>query len=280
MYRASRRPAGRQVSRRLQPKTIRGLSGAFLLLVTRNKWMGNLNAVIQAGGQGTRLAPYSTVLPKALMPVGEGTVIDNLLIQFANAGVRTVFVTVSKFGPLIRSYCGDGSRWNLQIEYVKEDKPLGTIGPLDSVRHRLDGPFFVANSDVYTDLDLARVLAYHTANPAALTVVVTRQLVNIAYGVLEHRDGCVIDFKEKPTEEFSVSTGLYCMEPGIFKYIPRDLPYGFDDLMRDMLAAKAPINAFIHTGLWIDIGRIEDLRKAQEQAAAQLHKAPGGHEDD
>jgi NDP-sugar pyrophosphorylase family protein len=242
--------------------------------------MGILNAVIQAGGRGTRLAPYSTVLPKALMPVGEGTVIDNLLMQFASAGARTVFITVSKFGPLIKSYCGDGSRWNLRIEYVVEERPLGTIGPLDAIRQRLDGPFFVANSDIYTDLDLTRVLAHHREHRAPLTVVVTQQQVNIAYGVLEHREGRVFDFKEKPTQEFSVSTGIYCMEPEIFRHIPSATPYGFDDLMRDMLATETAINAFVHTGLWIDIGRIEDLRKAQEQAAAQLLKKSGEHDDE
>jgi NDP-mannose synthase len=242
--------------------------------------MGNVNAVIQAGGRGTRLAPYSTVLPKALMPVGEGTVIDNMLMQFAHAGVLTVFITVSKFGPLIKSYCGDGSRWNLCIEYITEDKPLGTIGPLDTLRERLDGSFFVANSDIYTDLDLTRVLSHHVTHSAPLTVVVTKQQVNIAYGVLEHREGRVVDFKEKPTQEFSVSTGIYCMEPSIFRHIPRATPFGFDELMRDMLAAKTPINAFVHTGLWIDIGRIEDLRKAQDQAADQLRKTPGEHQDE
>jgi NDP-mannose synthase len=242
--------------------------------------MSKLNAVIQAGGRGTRLAPYSTVLPKALMPVGEGTVIDNLLSQFAQAGADTVFITVSKFGPLIRSYCGDGTRWNLRIEYIVEDKPLGTIGPLDALRQRLDGPFFVANSDIYTDLDLNRVVEHHREHRAPLTVVVTKQMVNIAYGVLEHQAGRVVSFREKPTEEYSVSTGIYCMEPGIFKHIPSATPFGFDDLMREMLAAKTPINAFVHTGLWIDIGRIEDLRKAQEQAAAQLRGKPDGREDE
>ena len=125
--------------------------------------MRELKAVIQAGGRGTRLAPYSTVLPKALMPVGEGTVIDHLLTQFRDAGVSEVFITVSKFGPLIRSYCGDGSRWDLKIDYVTEDVPLGTIGGLNLIRDRLAGPFFVANSDVFTDLELKDLLAAHAS---------------------------------------------------------------------------------------------------------------------
>ena len=229
--------------------------------------MGELRAVIQAGGHGTRLAPYSTVLPKALMPIGDGTVIDHLLGQFRDAGVGQVFITVSRFGPLIRSYCGDGSRWDLEIEYVVEDTPLGTLGGLNVIRDRLDSPFFVANSDVYTDLELKDLLVAHASGSAAVTVVVTRQRVNIAYGVLEHTNGRVVEFREKPTEEFSVSTGIYCMRPAVFEFIPPSGSYGFDHLMRAMLDADAPIGVHEHLGVWIDIGRVEDLREAQEQAA-------------
>lgn len=229
--------------------------------------MSDLKAVVQAGGQGTRLAPYSTVLPKALMPIGDGTVIDHLLGQFRDAGVGEVIITVSKFGPLIRSYCGDGSRWDLEIDYVTEDTPLGTIGALNNLRDRLDRPFFVTNSDVYTNLELKDLLAAHTADSSAMTVVVTRQTINIAYGVLEHAGGRVREFREKPTQQFSVSTGIYCMRPDVFEFIPHAGPFGFDQLMRVMLERGTPVGVFEHLGTWIDIGRVEDLRKAQEQAA-------------
>jgi mannose-1-phosphate guanylyltransferase len=229
--------------------------------------MAELKAVIQAGGRGTRLAPYSTVLPKALMPIGDITVIDHLLTQFRDAGVDEVIITVNKFGPLIRSYCGDGSRCGLQIEYVTEEVPLGTIGGLNLLRNRLDGPFFVANSDVYTDLELKDLLAAHISGEPELTVVVTRQQVDIAYGVLDHDGGLVQEFREKPSQEFSVSTGIYCMSPGIFEFIPPTGSFGFDRLMRAMLDRGAPVGVYEHLGSWIDIGRVEDLRRAQEQAA-------------
>lgn len=232
--------------------------------------MAELTAVIQAGGRGTRLSPYSTVLPKALMPIDEETVIDKLLDSFSDAGVKTVFITVSKFGPLIRSYCGDGSRWGLEIEYITESEPLGTIGPLNALRDRLVQPFFVTNSDVFSDVPLTDVLAAHEAQNALLTVVVTRQDVKIAYGVLDHDHGRVTEFREKPTEEFSVSTGIYLMDLGVFEYIPASGPFNFDDLMRVMLDRGAPVNVYEHHGTWVDIGRIEDLRRAQEQAAASL----------
>ena len=229
--------------------------------------MSELKAVIQAGGQGTRLAPYSTVLPKALMPIGEATVIDHLLNHFRDAGVREVIITVTRFGPLIRSYCGDGSRWGLEIEYVTEEVPLGTLGGLNLLQDRLKGPFFVANSDVYADLELKDLLAAHCSGSAAVTVVVTRQRVNIAYGVLDHARGRLVEFHEKPTQEFSVSTGIYCMSPEVFDFIPSSGPFGFDHLMRRMLDNGAPVGVHEHLGTWIDIGRVEDLRKAQEQAA-------------
>jgi mannose-1-phosphate guanylyltransferase len=232
--------------------------------------VAELIAVIQAGGRGTRLSPYSTVLPKALMPIDEQTVIDKLLDRFSDAGVKKVYITVSRFGPLIRSYCGDGGRWGLEIEYVAEDEPLGTIGPLNALRSRLTEPFFVSNSDVFADVALAEVLAEHEADEAPLTVVVTHQDVKIAYGVLDHDNGRVTTFREKPTEEFSVSTGIYVMDLGIFEFIPPDGPFNFDDLMRVMLERDAPIHVYEHLGVWVDIGRIEDLRRAQERAAMSL----------
>lgn len=229
--------------------------------------MGELKAVIQAGGQGTRLAPYSTVLPKALMPIGEGTVIDHLLNQLRDGGCQEVVITVNRFGPLIRSYCGDGSRWDLEIDYLTEEVPLGTLGALNLLRDRLEAPFFVANSDVFADLQLKDVLAAHTSGSPAVTVVVTRQRVNIAYGVLDHDGGRLLDFREKPTQEFSVSTGIYCMSPEVFEFFPPSGSFGFDHLMRKMLDLGAPVGVHEHLGTWIDIGRVEDLRKAQEQAA-------------
>jgi NDP-mannose synthase len=232
--------------------------------------MSDVMAVIQAGGLGTRLAPYSTVLPKALMPLGDGTVIDNMLSQFWDAGVKRVFITVSKFGPLIRSYCGDGSRWGLDIEYIVESEPLGTIGPLNALRGRIQDKFFVANSDIYTDIQLDDVVNFNLLRPAPLTVVAKRQTIDISYGVLEHEEGRAKGFLEKPSQQYLVSTGIYLMEPTIFDHIPVEGAFGFDQLMWAMLADGVPVNVYEHEGTWIDIGRIDDLRRAQEQAAAPM----------
>lgn len=230
--------------------------------------MGQLKAVIQAGGRGTRLYPYSTVLPKALMPVDtDGVVVDVLLAMLRSAGAESVFITVGAQSRLIRSYCGDGRQYGLHIEYVEEKAPLGTIGPLRPLREKLDSTFFVSNSDVYLDLDANAFLTEHHDNGTMLTVAVTRQVVDISYGVFEHDGGRVTAFEEKPTKEFTVSTGVYLMEPEILDLIP-DGPFGFDNLVETMLDNEIPIGAYVHTGTWVDIGRIEDLRRTQEQAAA------------
>ncbi|MEX1294890.1 MAG: sugar phosphate nucleotidyltransferase [Candidatus Limnocylindrales bacterium] len=238
-----------------------------------------LRAVIQAGGRGTRLYPYSTVLPKALMPLERDVVVvDALLAMLKRAGCDTVYFTVRDFYRLLRSYCGDGSRYGLRIEYVEEAEPLGTIGPLRPMRERLDTTFFVTNSDVYLDLDTDAFLAAHRRHGTALTVAVTRQTVDIAYGVLDLDDGVVTTFREKPKESFTVSTGVYLMEPRIIDLIPEG-PFGFDDLVHRMLAERIPIGAFHHDGTWIDIGRIEELRRAQQEAAGYLATEPpnGSH---
>ncbi|MDN5851406.1 MAG: NTP transferase domain-containing protein [Actinomycetia bacterium] len=232
--------------------------------------MKKLRALIQAGGNGARLTPSTTVLPQALMPIGDGTVISRQLTQLSAAGVDHVVVTLQHHGELISSYCGDGSRWNVTLEYLQEDVPLGTIGALDSLADRLDSSFLVLNSDVYTEIDLRSVVASHNASECALTIVTTSQEVYIAYGVLEHADGRLIDFIEKPREQLAVSAGIYCMSREVLGYIPTNQPFGFDELVTAMLDAGEPISTYHHDAAWIDIGRIEDLRSAEDTAVRSL----------
>jgi len=235
--------------------------------------MSGIKAVIQAGGQGTRLYPYSTVLPKALMPIGDGTVADKLIEMFASAGVDEVYITLSeknKISSLIKSYCGDGSRYGLKIHYITETEPLGTIGPLRLFASELDTSFIVSNSDVAVDMDVSDFIEFHRKSESLLTVAVAKQTVSIEYGVMEIDDGQVFGFREKPTEEFCVSTGVYCMEPRILDYVPEGEAYGFDRLIEALLENKERVMAFDRTENWIDIGRIEDLRRAQEKAAQGL----------
>jgi NDP-sugar pyrophosphorylase family protein len=226
-----------------------------------------MKAVIQAGGVGARLKPYTLVLPKPLMPVGERPVLELLLRWLSRNGIREVFITIGHLGHLIRAVCGDGQQWGLDITYSAELEPLGTLGALNLFRDKLDSTFLVINGDVLTDLNLDRFTAFHQKCGSQLTVATATQNVSIGYGVIDVSGDHAIGFREKPSLTYSVSMGVYCMEPKIMNILPRAGPFGFDDLMFSMMERRLPVSTYDHVGLWLDIGRLEDFQKAQEWAA-------------
>jgi len=226
-----------------------------------------LRAVIQAGGKGARLKPYTLVLPKPMMPVGERPVIEILLRWLRRNDVHEAFVTTGHLGHLIRTLCGDGRRWDMHIQYTEEAEPLGTVGALNLIREKLDGTFLVLNGDLITDLDLRAFLRFHRAHRDELTIAVSETRVPVNMGVFEYeKDGRVSEFREKPTLSYAANMGIYCMEPGILDLIPRGVPYGFDDLMYRMLDEGRPAHVYRHNGQFMDIGRPEDFARAQEMA--------------
>jgi len=220
--------------------------------------------VIQAGGKGTRLRPYTYVLPKPLMPVGDVPVIEMLLKWLCRNGLQQVCVTIGYLGHLIRSLCRDGNQWGMEITYSEEPEPLGTIGPLLLIRKQLTETFLVLNGDVITDLSLRDLISFHRAQQGLLTVAVTDKSMKLDLGVLGSEQNRVRYFKEKPTMKFKVSMGIYCMEPEILELIPKGVYFGFDDLMHLMLDKNLPVYTYNHNGLWMDIGRQEDFQRAQE----------------
>ncbi|RME81613.1 MAG: nucleotidyltransferase [Zetaproteobacteria bacterium] len=222
-----------------------------------------MKAVIQAGGKGTRLRPYTLVLPKPLMPVGDRPVIELLLKWLRRNGVEEAFVTTGYLGHLIRAVCGDGSQWDMRIHYSEEPEPLGTVGALRLVEDALTETFLMLNGDLITDLDLRAFREAHQQSGALVSVAVARKDVRVDLGVIEADDGFLIGFKEKPVMAFLVSMGVYCMEPQVIDLIPRGVPFGFDDLMHAMLDRKLPVHVYEHHGIWMDIGRPEDYQKAQ-----------------
>ncbi|SFI52421.1 nucleotidyltransferase family protein [Albimonas pacifica] len=232
-----------------------------------------MKVVIQCGGKGTRLRPYTMVLPKPLMPVKSEPVLELLLKWLRRNDVREVFITTGYLGELIRSFCGDGRQWSMKIEYTEEREPLGTIGPLAMLRDQLDSTFMVINGDVLTDLSIGAFLACHHRSKGLVTVATARRETPLEFGVIEACDGRVVSFKEKPSLTNLMSMGVYCMEPGVLEHIPRGVPFGFDDLMYRLLAEGEPVHTYQHDGLWLDIGRVADFQNAQaldwdEQAPA------------
>lgn len=220
-------------------------------------------AVIQAGGKGTRLQPYTFVMPKPLMPVGESPVLEILLRWLRRSGIKKTIITTGYLGHLIRSLCSNGHNFDINISFSQEPEPLGTLGGLTLIKPELCETFITVNGDLITDLNLREFISFHRSHGGLITVGVTEKNVKLDLGVLDASEGIVSNFREKPTIPFKVSMGIYCMEPGILELIPNGMAFGFDDLMHEMLDRKIPIHVFEHHGLWWDIGREEDFRHAQ-----------------
>lgn len=225
-----------------------------------------MKAVIQCGGMGTRLRPFTSVLPKPLMPIGARPVLELLLKWLRRNGIQDVYITTGYLGHLIRSFCGNGEQWNLNIHYTQEMEPLGTIGPLSLIRDELTEPFLVLNGDVLTDLNLSRFVATHRKHEGLVTIATTFRNIKMDFGVIEEQDDTVQLFREKPTLSHLVSMGLYCMSPEVMRFVPSGVPFGFDDLMLQMLQDGCKVHVYKHNGLWLDIGRVDDFQSAQSIA--------------
>jgi NDP-sugar pyrophosphorylase family protein len=224
-----------------------------------------MRAVILAGGKGTRLKPYTAALPKPLVPVGDRSILDVVLAQLKRAGVDRVTMAVSHLAHLIMAYFGDGSRQGLRIDYSLEDKPLSTIAPLRLIKD-LPETFFVMNGDVLTDLDFARLYAYHQQQDADITVATFERDSRIDFGVLRtDASQRVVGFEEKPTYHFSVSMGVYVMSRRLLDIVPAGAPFGFDHLMYACIDQKRRAVAYPHRGYWLDIGRPDDYEEANEK---------------
>ncbi|MBV1797535.1 sugar phosphate nucleotidyltransferase [Siccirubricoccus sp. G192] len=225
-----------------------------------------MKVVIQCGGKGTRLRPYTMVLPKPLMPVASKPVLELLLNWLRRNNVRDVYITTGYLGHLIKSFCNGGEQCNLRIKYTAEKEPLGTIGPLSMLREELNETFMVVNGDVLTDLSINTFLDCHRRHSNFVTVATALRRTKMDFGVIEQTNGHITNFKEKPVLTNLVSMGIYLMEPEVLSHIPDGVPFGFDDLILCLLSEGIPTGTFLHDGLWLDIGRLEDFQTAQSLA--------------
>lgn len=222
-------------------------------------------AVILAGGKGTRLKPYTTVLPKPLVPIGEKAILEILLNRLSRSGVRKVCLCVNHFSELIMAFAGNGSRFGLEIEYVTEEKPLGTVAPIKLIKD-LPDDFLVMNGDLLTDLDIKKLFDLHLRNKALLTVSTYRRTSKIDFGVIDLSEDTsrITGFREKPVYNFEVSMGVYAMNKKVLDLVPYNEPFGYDQLILKMIEMNLPVNVNHFDGYWLDIGRPEDYEKANE----------------
>jgi len=222
-----------------------------------------MKAVVLAGGKGTRLAPYTKILPKPLVPIGDVPILEILLYQIKKAGIDNVILTVGHLAELIRAFFQEGRRFGLQIDYSFENEPLGTAGPLSLIADRIDGTFLVTNGDVLTTLDLCDLVAAHRQSGAIATIASHTRKVKIDLGVLQINSSQELTgYIEKPTYDYLVSMGIYVFEPGVLDYIPYNQYLDFPDLVLKLIQLKERVNSYRFEGYWQDLGRIEDYEQA------------------
>jgi len=225
-----------------------------------------MQALILAGGKGTRLRPYTTVLPKPLMPVGDYPILEIILRQLRGAGVSEVILAVGYMSQLFEAFFQDGSRYDLRIVYSLEEQPLGTAGPLALALDRLDEDVLVMNGDLLTSLNYRHIFEFHKERRAAATIGLSRREAKIDFGVIERdSDARLTRYIEKPTYHFDVSMGVYVFSKKILDFVPKGEPFGFDHLMYALTGAKAPVFSYPHDGYWLDIGRPDDYARSIEE---------------
>lgn len=219
-------------------------------------------AVVLAGGKGRRLEPYTRIIPKPLMPIGEKPILEIILRQMKRAGIREVTLTVGYLADLMRLFFQDGSRLGLKIDYVQEKKPLGTSGPLANVEG-LDNTFLVTNGDVLTTLDFSDLIAFHRAQGSIATIATHKRKVDINLGVVElDKESQVSNYHEKPSIDYLVSMGVYVFEPRILNYIPKDEYLDLPTLVLQLIAAGEKVSGYVFKGYWEDLGNPEDYERA------------------
>jgi NDP-mannose synthase len=224
--------------------------------------MQEKRAIILAGGKGTRLRPYTVVLPKPLMPIGDYPILEVIIRQLVQNGFNRITMAVNHQADLIQTFFGDGSKWGIKIDYSLEDKPLSTMAPLKLIED-LPENFLVMNGDILTDLDYNDFYESHVANNNIFTISAYQREVKSEFGVLElDSQNTLIGFKEKPIQKYDVSMGIYMVSKRAVDYIPENTFYGFDHLMIDLMKDKKEPKVKRFNGYWLDIGRPDDYEIA------------------
>ncbi len=224
-----------------------------------------MQAIILAGGKGTRLHPYTVVFPKPLMPVGDYPILEILIRQLKHYGVTDVTMAVGHLKELIQVFFNDGKNWGLSIDYSFEDKPLGTAAPLKLVDN-LHDDFLVMNGDVLSNINFNEFFEFHKKNDAACTIAMYKKKVSINLGVLKtNENNELYDYIEKPDLFYDVSMGIYAFKKEILHHIPDNEYFDFPQLVKKLISEKQKVIGYKFDGYWLDIGTPDDYGKAIEE---------------
>ncbi len=224
-----------------------------------------MKAVILAGGEGKRLRPYTKILPKPLLPIGDKPLLEIILERLKEFGIREVILLTNYKAKLFELLLGNGEGMGMSIEYSKEFKPLGTVGPLSLIKEKLNEDFIVMNGDVLTDLNFNELNKFHKKNKADLTIVTKKEEMCWEYGTIKAKGNKVIGWEEKSIIQEEISAGIYMLNPSVLSYLKNNEKMNMDKLIKKIIKNKGIVLRFLHSGKWLDVGRVEDHKRAQEE---------------
>jgi NDP-mannose synthase len=222
-----------------------------------------MKAVILAGGLGARLKPFTEVIPKPLLPVGEKAILEIQLERLKEFGFDEVFLATNYKSDYIENFFGDGSRYGVKLKISKEKERLGTAGPLKLIQNELKQPFVVMNGDILSLIDFGKIYNFATQSDSLLTIAIKKIITPFAFGNIFFEGDYVTDIQEKPDFVTYIFAGIYVVKPELLKLIPDNEYFGMDQLMKLMLKKNLPITKYEMDEYWLDIGRVEDFEKAQ-----------------
>lgn len=224
-----------------------------------------MKAVILAGGLGTRLKPFTEVIPKPLLPIGEKAVLEIQIEHLKKHGFDEIFLATNYKSEYIENFLGNGSKYGVKLTISKEEKPLGTVGPLSLLKDKLsDAPFLVMNGDILTKCNYSKLYQFGSQIDADLTISIKEYITPFRFGNIYFNGDYVTGIEEKPNIKTNILAGIYIMKPLIFKYIPYNEPLSMDTLINNMLSDKLPIAKYEISEYWLDIGVIDDYKEVQE----------------
>jgi NDP-sugar pyrophosphorylase family protein len=238
-----------------------------------------MKAVILAGGLGARLKPFTQVIPKPLLPIGESSVLEIQILSLEKFGVKDVFIATNYKSKYVEAFLGAGEKYGVKLHISKEKEPLGTCGPVLLMKDKLTSPFFLINGDILTMLDFKKAYKFALASEADLTVVTKKITTPFNFGKVTAKDNYLIDIEEKPDFKLDILAGIYILKPAVLNLIPKNTYYGIDTLIKDMLARKMKVACYPMSEYWLDIGHMEDYSVAQTAYKKHFNKLKKNHED-